>query len=177
MLDDKLHEECGVFGIYSLEGEEVAKDIYYGLLALQHRGQEAAGIAVSDTNGPKGNIRLKKAMGLVSEIFHSEELEKLTGNIGVGHVRYSTTGGSTPENAQPMAMKYVKGSLALVHNGNLTNADELKEEQMNRGMPHYTTSDSEVLAYEIISNRVRATALPHAAESPTVESDSSRQTM
>ena len=162
MLDDKLHEECGVFGIYSLEGEEVAKDIYYGLLALQHRGQEAAGIAVSDTNGPKGNIRLKKAMGLVSEIFHSEELEKLTGNIGVGHVRYSTTGGSTPENAQPMAMKYVKGSLALVHNGNLINADELKEEQMNRGMPHYTTSDSEVLAYEIISNRVKAKTIEEA---------------
>ena len=162
MLDDKLHEECGVFGIYSLEGEEVAKDIYYGLLALQHRGQEAAGIAVSDTNGPKGNIRLKKAMGLVSEIFHSEELEKLTGNIGVGHVRYSTTGGSTPENAQPMAMKYVKGSLALVHNGNLINADELKEEQMNRGMPHYTTSDSEVLAYEIISNRGKAKTIEEA---------------
>ena len=156
MLDDKLHEECGVFGIYSLEGEEVAKDIYYGLLALQHRGQEAAGIAVSDTNGPKGNIRLKKAMGLVSEIFHSEELEKLTGNIGVGHVRYSTTGGSTPENAQPMAMKYVKGSLALVHNGNLTNADELKEEQMNRGMPHYTTSDSEAPASKRATSATRS---------------------
>ncbi len=162
MFDDKLHEECGVFGIYSLEGEEVAKDIYYGLIALQHRGQEAAGIAVSDTNGPKGNINMRKAMGLVSEVFHSEELERLRGNIGVGHVRYSTTGGSTPENAQPMAMKYIKGSLALVHNGNITNAEELREEQLNAGMPHYTTSDSEILAYQVILNRVKSATIEEA---------------
>ena len=162
MFEDKLHEECGVFGIYSIDGEEVSRDIYFGLTALQHRGQEAAGMAVSDTKGTMGNLVMKKDMGLVSEVFHKDDLERLHGNIGVGHVRYSTTGGSTPENAQPMAMKYIKGSLALVHNGNIINAEELKSEQMHRGMPHYTTSDSEVLAYEIISNRVKAATIEEA---------------
>ncbi len=161
-LDDKLHEECGVFGIYSSEGTNVAQDIYYGLIALQHRGQESAGIAVSDTVGPMGNISMKKDMGLVSEVFHPEVIEGLKGNIGVGHVRYSTTGGSKVENAQPIAMNYIKGSLALVHNGNIVNAEELKEEQMYRGLAHYTTSDTEVLAYEIIGNRVNAPTIEDA---------------
>ncbi|MCR5149243.1 MAG: amidophosphoribosyltransferase [Eubacterium sp.] len=164
MLDDKLHEECGVFGIYAVDGREVAQDIYFGLTALQHRGQEAAGMAVSDTKGAMGNLTVKKAMGLVNEVFHKNDLESLHGNIGVGHVRYSTTGGSVPENAQPMAMKYIKGSLALVHNGNIINADELKQEQMNRGMPHYTSSDSEVLAYEVISNRVKTESIEEAVK-------------
>ena len=158
--DDKLHEECGVFGIYSLAGDNVAEDIYYGLVALQHRGQEAAGIAVSDTEGPMGNLSIKKDMGLVSEVFSQKTLEGMRGNIGVGHVRYSTTGGSSIENAQPIAMNYIKGSLALVHNGNIVNASELKEQQMYRGLAHYTTSDTEVLAYEIIGERVK---------SPTIE--------
>lgn len=162
MFEDKLHEECGVSGIYSIDGEEVSRDIYFGLTALQHRGQEAAGMAVSDTKGTMGNLVMKKDMGLVSEVSHKDDLERLHGNIGVGHVRYSTTGGSTPENAQPMAMKYIKGSLALVHNGNIINAEESKSEQMHRGMPHYTTSDSEVLAYEIISNRVKAATIEEA---------------
>ena len=160
--DDKLHEECGVFGIYSLSGEDVAQDIYYGLIALQHRGQEAAGIAVSDTEGPMGNLNLKKDMGLVSEVFHAGDLEKLKGNIGVGHVRYSTTGGSVVENAQPFAMNYIKGTLSLVHNGNIVNASELKEEQMYRGLAHYTTSDTEVLAYEIIGERVKTGTIEDA---------------
>ncbi len=162
LCDDKLHEECGVFGIYSLSGEEVSSDIYYGLIALQHRGQEAAGIAVSDTTGPMGNIRLKKNMGLVNEVFSQEDLERLQGNIGVGHVRYSTTGGSIVENAQPIAMNYIKGSLALVHNGNIVNAQEMKNEQMYRGLAHYTTSDSEVLAYEIIGDRVKCASIEDA---------------
>lgn len=165
--DDKLHEECGVFGEYSLSGENVSKDIYYGLIALQHRGQEAAGIAVSDTEGPMGNLSIKKDMGLVSEVFHEKDLDKMTGNIGVGHVRYSTTGGSVVENAQPIAMNYIKGSLAIVHNGNIVNASQLKEEQMYRGLAHYTTSDTEVLAYEIIGERVKTgtieEAIKHAA--------------
>ena len=113
IIDDKLHEECGVFGIYEQEGIDVNKDIYYGLIALQHRGQESAGISVSDTTGPMGNVITKKGMGLVSEVITKEELNTLKGNIGVGHVRYSTSGGSTPENAQPIAMNYIKGSLAL----------------------------------------------------------------
>ena len=160
--DDKPHEECGVFGIYSLSGEEVAHDIYYGLVALQHRGQESAGIAVSDTSGPKGNINIRKEMGLVSEVFHEKSLDELSGNIGVGHVRYSTTGDSSLKNAQPIAMNYIKGSLALVHNGNIVNARELKESQMYRGLAHYTTSDSEVLAYEIIGERVRSKSIEDA---------------
>lgn len=162
MADDKLHEECGVFGVYAPAGADVAGEIYYGLVALQHRGQEAAGIAVSDTEGPMGNLRMKKQQGLVSEIFHPDDLAKLTGNIGVGHVRYSTTGGSTEANAQPIAMNYIKGSLAVVHNGNIVNAPELKEQQMYRGLAHYTTSDSEVLAYEIIGERVKAATIEEA---------------
>ncbi len=159
---DKIHEECGVFGIFSLSSKTVSKDIYYGLLALQHRGQESAGMSVSDTEGPQGNIITKKGMGLVSEVFSKEDLNRMTGNIGVGHVRYSTSGASVIENAQPFAMNYIKGSLALVHNGNITNADELKRVQMYRGQAHYSTSDSEVLAYEIVSKRVESGSIEEA---------------
>lgn len=161
---DKLHEECGVFGIFNPDGENVARDIYYGLIALQHRGQESAGIAVSDTNGQVGNLSLKKGMGLVSEIFHEGDLSAMCGDIGVGHVRYSTTGGSVIENAQPISMNYIKGSLSLVHNGNLTNAAKLKDAQMHRGQAHYTSSDSEVLAYEIISERLRSGSIEAAVK-------------
>ena len=101
--DDTLHEECGVFGVYDFDGADVASTIYYGLFALQHRGQESCGIAVSDTNGPR-TVNVHKDMGLVNEVFSKEELEKLHGNIGVGHVRYSTAGSSTRENAQPLVM-------------------------------------------------------------------------
>lgn len=161
---DQLHEECGVFGIYCSEGIDAAEDIYYGLMALQHRGQESAGISVSDTRASKGNYCLKKGMGLVSEVFSGDDLRDLKGNIGVGHVRYSTSGGSLAENAQPIAMNYIKGSLSLVHNGNIVNADVLKKEQMNRGQAHYTFSDSEVLAYEIISQRLRTSSVEEAVK-------------
>ncbi|MBQ7564992.1 MAG: amidophosphoribosyltransferase [Lachnospiraceae bacterium] len=161
---DAIHEECGVFGIYSPEGLQVSRDIYYGLMALQHRGQESAGISVSDTEGSRGNLKTIKGMGLVSEVFSQRSLENMTGNIGAGHVRYSTTGASVPENAQPIAMNYIKGSLALVHNGNITNAEKLKEEQMRRGQAHYTSSDSEVLAYEVISERVRTGSIEEAVK-------------
>ncbi|MCR5704936.1 MAG: amidophosphoribosyltransferase [Eubacterium sp.] len=164
MQSDKLHEECGVFGIYAPAGENVTKDIYYGLIALQHRGQESAGMSTSDTAGPKGNIKTKKGMGLVSEVFERKDFTELAGNIGVGHVRYSTTGGSTPENAQPIAMNYIKGSLAVVHNGNIVNAGEIKKEQMYRGQAHYTSSDSEVLTYEIVSERVKTKSIEEAIE-------------
>ena len=161
---DNLHEECGVFGMYANEGIEVAHDIYCGLVALQHRGQESAGMSVTDTSGPKGNVVTKKGMGLVSEVFSQSDLNSLIGNIGVGHVRYSTTGGSIPENAQPIAMNYVKGSLALVHNGNIINAAQLKEQQLLRGQAHYTSSDTEVLAYEIVSERVKTDTIEHAVK-------------
>ncbi len=167
--EDKLHEECGVFGMYSIEGHGVAKDIYYGLIALQHRGQESAGIAVSDTDGSMGNIAIKKGMGLVSEVFTKADLSYLYGNIGVGHVRYSTTGGSSIENAQPIAMNYIKGSLALVHNGNIMNADELKEKQLHRGQAHYTSSDSEVLAYEVISERIKTDSIEDAVKKASLK--------
>ena len=114
--EDALHEECGVFGMYDFDGNDVAPTIYYGLFALQHRGQESCGIAVSDTEGPKGKVLSSKGMGLVNEVFTPDDLEKLKGNIGVGHVRYSTAGASTRENAQPLVLNYVKGILGLAHN-------------------------------------------------------------
>ena len=126
--DDELHEECGVFGIYDFDGKDVASTIYYGLFALQHRGQESCGIAVSETNGPKGKVTSYKGMGLVNEVFAPENLESLHGDIGVGHTRYSTAGASTRENAQPLVLNYVKGTLALAHNGNLINAAELRRD-------------------------------------------------
>lgn len=126
--DDKMHEECGVFGMYDFDNNDVATSIYYGLFALQHRGQESCGIAVSDTEGPKGKVSSMKGMGLVNEVYTPESFEKLKGNIGVGHVRYSTAGASTIENAQPLVLNYVKGTLGLAHNGNLINAPELRKE-------------------------------------------------
>ena len=144
-----LKEECGVFGIYDPDGEDVSASIYYGLSALQHRGQESCGIAVSDTSGPKGQVNFYKGMGLVQEVFRESRLEKLKGNIGIGHVRYSTTGATTLENAQPLVLKYLKGSLALAHNGNLVNAMELREEMEYTGAIFHTTIDSEIIAYHI----------------------------
>ena len=143
---DGLHEECGVFGIYDLDCADVASTIYYGLFALQHRGQESCGIAVSDTEGPKGKVMSKKGMGLVNEVFDAENLEKLKGNIGVGHVRYSTAGASNDQNIQPLVLNYVKGTLMLAHNGNLVNAPELRREMEYNGMIFQTTIDSEVIA-------------------------------
>ena len=153
-LDDGIHEECGVFGIYDLDGNDVASTIYYGLLALQHRGQESCGIAVSDTNGPKNKVQSVKGMGLVNEVFTPESLDGLKGNIGLGHVRYSTAGESTRENAQPLVLNYVKGTLGLAHNGNLINANELREELSLTGAIFQTTIDSEVIAYHIARERV-----------------------
>ena len=157
---DELHEECGVFGIYDFDGNDVASSIYYGLFALQHRGQESCGIAVSDTTGPKGKVNSVKGMGLVNEVFNQEGLEKLHGDIGVGHTRYSTAGSSTRENAQPLVLNYVKGTLALAHNGNLINAPELRRELEYTGAIFQTTIDSEVIAYHIARERIKT----HTAE-------------
>lgn len=151
---DKLKEECGVFGMYDFAGGDVSSAIYYGLLALQHRGQESCGIAVSDTKGPKGKVLSAKEMGLVNESFTPETLEKLKGDIGVGHVRYSTAGSSTRENAQPLVLNYVKGTLGLAHNGNLINAPELRHELEYTGAIFQTTIDSEVIAYHIARERL-----------------------
>ena len=153
-MNSELHEECGVFGMYDFGGNDVASTIYYGLFALQHRGQESCGIAVSDTEGPKGVVNSYKDMGLVNEAFTPEILESLHGNIGVGHVRYSTAGSSTRENAQPLVLNYVKGTLGLAHNGNLINALELREELAYTGAIFQTTIDSEVIAYLIARERL-----------------------
>ncbi|MGN0298255.1 MAG: amidophosphoribosyltransferase, partial [Lachnospiraceae bacterium] len=161
-VDDNLKEECGVFGIYDVSGEDVASSIYYGLFALQHRGQESCGIAVSDTDGPKGVVNFHKDMGLCNEVFNKENLSKLHGNIGLGHVRYSTAGGSFRSNAQPLVLNYAKGSLAVAHNGNLINAVSLKREMENKGMIFQTTIDSEVIAYLIAKNRIRTKTVEEA---------------
>ena len=157
---DGLHEECGVFGMYDFDGNDVASTIYYGLFALQHRGQESCGIAVSETSGPKGKITTYKGMGLVNEVFTPDTLETLKGNLGVGHVRYSTAGASTRENAQPLVLNYVKGTLALAHNGNLINANELRRDLEYTGAIFQTTIDSEVIAYHIARERLNS----HSAE-------------
>ena len=128
IAQDELHEECGVFGIYDLDGQDVASTIYYGLFALQHRGQETCGIAVSRTHREKRNTQMIKEMGLVNEVFDAEKLEQLKGDIGVGHVRYSTAAASIPENTQPLVLNYMKGTLMVAHNGNLINANELRRE-------------------------------------------------
>lgn len=151
---DKPHEECGVFGMYDLDGNDVASTIYYGLFALQHRGQESCGIAVSDTNGPR-KVDLLKGMGLVHEVFNQDNISKLKGNIGVGHCRYSTAGDSIPSNAQPLVLNYVKGTLMMAHNGNLINANELREELAYTGAIFQTTIDSEVIAYHIARERIK----------------------
>lgn len=162
-LSDKIREECGVFGIYDLDGGEVASSIYYGLFALQHRGQESCGIAVSDTTGPKGKVLAYKDMGLVNEVFTPERIEQLHGNIGIGHVRYSTAGSSTRENAQPLVLNYVKGTLGIAHNGNLINANELREELEYTGAIFQTTIDSEVIAYHIARERLKCRTVEAAA--------------
>lgn len=152
--NDHLREECGVFGMYDFDGNDVATSIYYGLFALQHRGQESCGIAVSETGGPKGKVSSTRDMGLLSEAFTPEILEGLKGDIGVGHVRYSTAGSSTRENAQPLVLNYVKGTLGLAHNGNLINAKELRRELEYTGAIFQTTIDSEVIAYHIARERL-----------------------
>lgn len=157
-----LKEECGVFGMYDFSGGNVANSIYYGLFALQHRGQESCGIAVSDTKGPKGKVLAHKDMGLMNEAFTPDILEKLKGDIGVGHVRYSTAGSSTRENAQPLVLNYVKGTLALAHNGNLINAPELREELSYTGAIFQTTIDSEVIAYHIARERLNCSSVEEA---------------
>ncbi|MCR5304675.1 MAG: amidophosphoribosyltransferase [Lachnospiraceae bacterium] len=163
IFNDKPGEECGVMGIYDFSGNDVASSIYYGLYSLQHRGQESCGIAVSSTEGECA-VRSHKDMGLLSEAVSSEDLEKLTGNIGVGHVRYSTAGQSTRENAQPLVLNYIKGTLALGHNGNLVNAPELRRKLAETGAIFQTTIDSEVIAYLIARSRLKTPSAEEAVK-------------
>ena len=142
-----IHEECGIFGIHG--SKFCASDVYYGLFSLQHRGQESCGIATNDD----ASIECVKGMGLVSEVLSSDKIANLKGDIAIGHVRYSTAGGSVPENAQPIVTQYSKGTLSIAHNGNLTNANELKRELEDKGAIFHTTTDSEVIAYLIAQKR------------------------
>jgi amidophosphoribosyltransferase len=148
--------------MYDFDGGNVASTIYYGLFALQHRGQESCGIAVSETDGPKGKVSSFKGMGLVNEVFTPESIEGMKGDIGVGHVRYSTAGSSTRENAQPLVLNYVKGTLALAHNGNLINAPQLRHELEYTGAIFQTTIDSEVIAYHIARERLNTKSVEEA---------------
>ena len=158
-----LGEECGVFGAYDMDGGDVAPSVYYGLFALQHRGQESCGIAVTDTYGER-KVHFKKGLGLVNEVFDEESLQTLKGNLGVGHVRYSTAGGSKGENAMPLVINYVKGTLAIAHNGNLTNAIELRRELEYTGAIFQTTIDSEVIAYHIARERLNVSMAEEAVK-------------
>ena len=161
---DEIKEECGVFGIYDLDGENVVPSVYYGLTSLQHRGQEACGLAVSKTKGERGNIRFCKNAGLVSEVLREDTLKDMEGDIAIGHVRYSTTGASVAENAQPLVLSYIKGSLALAHNGNLMNTPRLKWELIQNGAIFHTTTDSEVIAFHIARERVHTKSVEEAVE-------------
>ncbi len=139
---DKMEEECGVFGIYSKENkEDIAGLIYYGLCSLQHRGQENAGMSVSNN----GKICTYKGTGLVSDVFSEKQLKEKVGNIGIGHVRYSTAGGSSEKNAQPLQSHCKLGDIAIAHNGNLINPDIIKELLEDAGVLFQTTADSEVI--------------------------------
>lgn len=138
LQDDSLHEECGVIGIYRTE-KNAARHAYYGLFALQHRGQECAGIAVNQG----GDIEVKKGMGLVADVFNEQALNELQGNIAIGHVRYSTAGDKDVRNAQPLVAKYKKGDIGLAHNGNLVNAENIREILEDSGVIFHSTTDSE----------------------------------
>ncbi len=161
-LDNPIGEECGVFGMYDLSGGDVASTIYYGLYALQHRGQESAGIAVTNTFDEKDKVFCHKDLGRVNEIFRRKHIESLKGNLGIGHVRYSTAGASTHENSQPLVLAYIKGTLMLAHNGNLVNAPKLRRDLAEGGAIFQTTIDTETIAYHIARERVNAPTVQNA---------------
>lgn len=145
---DKLKEECGVIGIFQEDINSISRRLCFGLVALQHRGQESAGISVIN----EGKTKYYKDMGLVQEVFDDTILDKLEGTIGVGHVRYSTTGDSLCENAQPLVVNMKNTSISLAHNGNLINATELRDELYDHGSLFQTSIDSEVIANLIAVN-------------------------
>lgn len=152
--DDKLHEECGVVGVYTNKPEIASQLMFYGLFALQHRGQESAGLAVHTGK----RIEFHKDMGLVADVIKQDVIDKFSGNIAIGHVRYSTDGEREKQNAQPLVVRYKEGSIALAHNGNLVNADSLRELLENGGVIFQTSTDSEVVA-NIISRHYKGSII------------------
>jgi amidophosphoribosyltransferase len=148
----KLNEECGVFGIYANTPVDAAHEVYLGLYALQHRGQESCGISVCDD----GVMRHRKGAGLVHEVFGETDLQALgRGNIAIGHVRYSTTGGADMNNIQPLVVRHIKGNMSLAHNGNLTNSEQLRRRFELGGAIFHGTSDTEAIAYAIVAARLK----------------------
>ena len=156
-----LHEECGVFGVCAKSSSDVASMTYYGLFALQHRGQESCGIVVNDD----GLFQSYKDVGLVGEVFTPTVLKSLgQGDLAVGHVRYGTTGTGGRSNAQPMLVNHIKGRMALAHNGNLTNSTELRTELELQGSIFHSTSDTEVISYIITKERIGCGSIEEAVE-------------
>lgn len=154
-----IHEECGVFGVMSTKKERIANIVYYGLYALQHRGQESCGIVVNDD----GVFSSYKDLGLVNEVFSKDTLSHLSaGNMAVGHVRYGTTGGTTRNNVQPIEVNHQKGKMALAHNGNLSNALKLRDKLELSGAIFHTTSDTETIAYVITRERLVTPSIEEA---------------
>ena len=163
-----IHEECGVFGVYSRTTEDVASLVYYGLYALQHRGQEGCGIVVNED----GVFTSHKGLGLVSEVFTQEEMQKLPkGEIAVGHVRYGTTGRNNLSNCQPIQVNHLKGKLAVAHNGNLSNALLLRQELELSGAIFHSTSDTETIAYVITRERISAPSIEEAVSNAVKKLD------
>ncbi len=159
MIKNEIHEECGVFGVWAPSEADVSLTAYYGLYALQHRGQESAGIAVNDD----GIFRYYRDLGLVNDVFTPAQLEKLgKGRMAVGHVRYSTSGITNRINAQPIVVNHSKGRMALAHNGNLVNSYELRTELENEGCIFQSTTDTEVISYIITRERIRTGSLEEA---------------
>ena len=161
--EDKIHEECGIFGITKTENSNinVAGETQFGLYALQHRGQESCGISVNDC----GVITTVKDVGLVPEVFTKDVMEKFPlGQMAIGHVRYSTIGQASAVNAQPMVVKHAKGTLSLAHNGNLVNAAQIRNELQNQGIIFHTTNDTEVIAYTIAKERLTSSCIEEAIE-------------
>ena len=155
----KIKEECGVFGVYGSKNPRIAQTVYFGLFSLQHRGQESCGIAVNND----GVFKSYKDLGLVNDVFTPNIIEKLgEGNIAVGHVRYGTTGGNERSNAQPIVVNHIKGSMALAHNGNITNSYELRSQFEAKGSIFHTTSDTEVISYAIIEERLNSETIEEA---------------
>lgn len=158
---DKLHEECGVFGIYETATKNVAESVYSALFALQHRGQESCGISVCDD----GVFSHAKGSGLVGEVFSKDKLKSLgEGGIAIGHVRYSTCGGNNPNNIQPLVIRHINGNLALAHNGNLVNTAVLRKSFELSGAIFHGTSDTEAIAYEIVHQRLTCKSTEEAVE-------------
>ena len=156
---NSLHEECGVFGIFEQKTNYVAQSAYLALFALQHRGQESCGIAVNDD----GVFSHHRGDGLVPDVFTPDKLNNLgMGNMAIGHVRYSTTGGKNPNNVQPLVIRHIKGNLALAHNGNLTNADDLRRHFELGGAIFHGTSDTEAIAYSIVLERLTSKSTEEA---------------